>query len=116
MFDILNIPDLGRLEIIETYAYYDQPVLFSCKNSEAHLYLVVAADENAQSEIWLYAEVSAERLNLIRSGAIDLHDAFADSESGHLFQVRFAYDNPTSPPGGISGIKSDTRGYASNSG
>lgn len=97
MADILNIPDLGRLEIIEIYDYYDQPILFACKNAAGHLHLVVAADENDQHETWLYVRVSAERLNLIRSGTIDLHDAFANSENGHLFQVRFAYDNPTSP-------------------
>ena len=97
MADILNIPSLGRLEIVETYAYYDQPVLFSCKNSVGHLYLVVAADENDQYETWLYAKVSVERLTLVRSGAIDLHDAFADPEGGCLLQVRFPYDAPTSP-------------------
>ena len=97
MFDTRNIPSLGRLEIVETYAYYDQPVLFSCKNAAGHLYLVVAADENDQYETWLYAEVSVERLNLIRSGAIDLHDAFADPEGSRLFQVRSPYDTPASP-------------------
>ena len=97
MADILDISEFGKLEIIEIYDYYDQPILFACKNAAGHLYLVVAADENDQHETWLYVRVSAERLNLIRSGTIDLYDAFADSESGHLFQVRFAYDNPTSP-------------------
>ena len=97
MFDTLNIPGLGRLEILETYAYYDQPVLFSCKNSAGHLYLVVAADENDQDETWLYAPVSVERLNLIRSGTTDLHDAFADPEGNHLFQVKFPYNTTTSP-------------------
>ena len=97
MFDTRNIPSVGRLEIVETYAYYDQPVLFSCKNAKGHLYLVVAADENNQYETWLYAKVSVERLNLVRSGAIDLHDAFADPEGGRLLQVRFSYDAPTSP-------------------
>ena len=97
MFDTLNIPSLGRLEIVETYAYYDQPVLFSCKDSAGHLYLVVAADENDRYETWLYAGVSPERLTLIRSGTIDLHDAFADPEDGRLLQVRFSYDALTSP-------------------
>ena len=95
--DILNISDLGSLEIIEIYDYYDQPILFACKNTAGHLHLVVAADENDHYETWLYVRVSAERLNLIRSGTIDLHDAFADSENGHLLQVKFSYDNPTSP-------------------
>lgn len=97
MFDTLNIPSLGRLEIVETYAYYDQPVLFSCKNSVGHLYLVVAADEDEQYETWLYTRVSPERLTLIRSGTIDLHDAFADPEGGCLLQVRFSYSTPISP-------------------
>ena len=97
MFNTLNIPSLGRLEIVETYAYYDQPVLFSCKDSAGHLYLVVAADENDQYETWLYAKVSLERLNLVRSGAIDLHDAFADPEGGCLLQVRFSCGASTSP-------------------
>ena len=97
MADTLNISELGRLEIIEIYDYYDQPILFACKNAAGHLHLVVAADESDQHETWLYVRVSAERLNLIRSATIDLHDAFADSESGHLLQVKFSYDNPTSP-------------------
>lgn len=95
MFDTLNIPSLGRLEIVETYAYYDQPVLFSCKNAARHLYLVVAADENDQYETWLYTKVSIGRFNLVRSGAVNLHNAFADPEGGCLLQVRFSYDVPT---------------------
>ncbi len=97
MADILNISELGKLEIIEIYDYYDQPILFACKNTTGHLHLVVAADEDEQHETWLYVEVSLERLNLIRSGAIDLHDAFANPENHCLFQVRFPYDNPTLP-------------------
>lgn len=95
MDDLLNNPVLGRLEILETFEYYDQPVLFSCQNAAGHLYLVVAADENDRHDTWLYAGVSEERLNLIRSGAIDLHDAFADPEDGHLFQAIIPYDNQT---------------------
>ena len=93
MADILNIPILGKLKIVETYVYYDQPVLFSCKSAAGHLYFVVAADENDQYDTWLYAGVSLERLNHIRSGTIDLHDAFADPEEGFLFQVIAPYDN-----------------------
>lgn len=95
MADILNISELGRLEIVEVYDYYDQPILFSCKNAAGHLYLVVAADENDRHEIWLYAGISTERLNLIRSGAIDLHDAFAEPEAGFLLQVIVPYNDPT---------------------
>ena len=91
MDELLNLPALGRLEIVETYAYYDQPVLFSCRNAAGHFYLVVAADETDQNETWLYAGVSEERLKLIRSGAIDLHDAFADPEDGFLVRAVVPY-------------------------
>ena len=97
MADILNITGLGRLEIVETYVYYDQPVLFSCKSATGHLYLAVATDKNDERETWLYVGVSAKRLNLIRSGAIDLHDAFAEPEDGFLLQEIIPYDNQTQP-------------------
>ena len=46
-----------------------------------------------QDETWLYAGVSGERLNLIRSGQIDLHDAFAEPEAKSLVQVTVPYDD-----------------------
>ena len=97
MVDILNITGLGRLEIVETYVYYDQPLLFSCKSAADHLYLVVAADEDEQHETWLYVRVSVERLNLIRSGAIDLHDAFAKPEDGFLLQEIIPCEDQNQP-------------------
>ncbi len=95
MDDLLNNRVLGRLEILETFEYYDQPVLFSCRNAAGHLYLVVAADENEQNETWLYGAVSEGRLNCIRAGAIDLHHAFADPENGYLVQAIVPYDSQT---------------------
>ena len=92
MLDILNIPALGKLEIVEVYEYYDQPVLYACKNASGHFYLVVAAAEDDQFLTWLCVAVSTERLNLIRSGTIDLHDAFADSENPYAIQVRVPYE------------------------
>ena len=96
MLDILNIPELGKLEIVEIYEYYDQPVLYSCKNAAGHLYLVVAADENDKYVTWLCVAVSTKRLNLIRSGKIDLHDAFARSENAYTIKVRVPYDEHVS--------------------
>ena len=97
MADILNITGLGKLEIVETYVYYDQPVLFSCKSAAGHLYLGVAADKNDENETWLYVGISAERLNLVRSGAIDLHNAFAKPEDSFLLQEIVPYDDQTQP-------------------
>ena len=103
--NILNIPELGKLEIVEIYEYYDQPILYSCKNAAGHLYLVVAAAEDDQYLTWLCTAVSTERLNLIRSGEIDLHDAFADSENPYTIQVRVPYEEHASVQ--TDSIKSD---------
>ena len=97
IIDILDIPGLGKLKHVETYEYYDEPVLYCCQNAAGHLYLVVAAAANEQGEIWLFAGISDTRLARIRSGAIDLHDAFADPEDGSLLQVTAPYDDNTQP-------------------
>ena len=96
MVNILNIPELGKLEIVEVYEYYDQPVLYSCKNTMGHFYLVVAADEDDQYLTWLCAAVSTDRLNRIRSGRVDLHDAFVHPEGGYVVQVKVPYDEHAS--------------------
>ena len=96
MLDMLDIPELGKVEIVEVYEYYDQPVLYSCKNASGHFYLVVAAAEDAQFLTWLCVAISIERLNLIRSGKIDLHDAFADPENPYAIQVRVPYEEHAS--------------------
>ena len=96
MVNILNIPELGKLEIVEVYEYYDQPVLYSCKNAKGHFYLVVAADEDDQYLTWLCAAVSTDRLDWIRSGKVDLHDAFAHPESADVVQVKVPYNEQAS--------------------
>ena len=95
IIDTREIPGLGKLKHVETYAYYDEPVLYCCQNAAGHLYLVVAAAANEQGEIWLFTGVSDTRLARIRSGAIDLHDAFADPENGSLLQVTDPYNENT---------------------
>ena len=93
MSDILNIPELGELEIVEVYDYFNVPILFSCRNSVSHLYIVLFADHSPEYETWLYVEVSLTRLNLIRSGKVNLHDAFAKPEMGRLLKAMIPHSN-----------------------
>ena len=93
MSDILNIPELGELEIVEIYDYFNVPILFSCRNSASHLYIVIFADHLPEYEMWLYAEVSPMRLNLIRSGVVNLHDAFSKPEMGRLLKAMIPHSN-----------------------
>ena len=78
---------LGKLTILEVYEYYDQPVLFACRNAAQHTFLVVLLDETAQATTWLYVALSAERFQQVRTGAIDLHSAFKDAEDEIAYEV-----------------------------
>ena len=83
---------LGKLEPIEIYEFYDQPLLFSCRNASGDIFLVVSIDEDDDCETGLYVSMSPNRFNRICSGNIDLHDAFADAEYGTVFEVQTPYN------------------------
>ena len=89
-----DIPNLGIHKVVENYVHNDDPALFSCKDAAGHLYLVTVG-ENDQHKTWLRVGISNERFNLIRSGGIDLRNAFTDSENGNLFRIRVPHDDPT---------------------
>ena len=82
-----NILEIDKLEVIEVYDYYDFPLLFSCKNAAAQIYIAFIADELPEYEMWLYVEVSSTRFNLIRFGEIDLFDTFTKPEMDRLIKV-----------------------------
>ena len=78
---------LGKLEILEVYDYYDLPCLFSCKNVSEHIFLAILSELTKELAIWLYVPISSRRFENIRSGIIDLHDAFVKSEDGFVYKV-----------------------------
>ena len=78
---------LGKLEPIEVYEFYDKPILFSCRNASGSIFLAVSIAEGDESETWLYTQLSLNRFQSVRSGGIDLHDAFTQAEDGFVFKV-----------------------------
>jgi len=83
---------LGKLELTEVYEYYGKPLLFACRNASGTHYVAVQADEGGGIEKWLYMSISASRLQQVRSGVIDLHDAFMGAEDGFVFHVTMTDD------------------------
>lgn len=84
---------LGNLQTIEIYVYVDRPCLFSCRNATGHLFLAVWIDETEVDNLWLYVPVSESRFQAIRTGEVDLHDAFLGSEDGFVYQVQVSCDD-----------------------
>lgn len=78
---------MGNLEMVEVFEYYDGPQLFACRSQSGLLYLVVGVDSDELTETWLYVPVSKERLVYVRSGGMDLRTAFKTPEDGFLLVV-----------------------------
>lgn len=76
---------LGELEMTEVYIDYDGPRLFSCLSATDQRYLAVWSVEREDADGWLYLPVSHRRLDMIRSGATGLRDAYRQAESVVFF-------------------------------
>jgi hypothetical protein len=84
--------DLGNLDTIEIYSYYNGPRLFSCRNSAGNIYFALWVDEEDDFDLWLYVAISQQRFEEIRSGKIDLQNAFLKAEDRFAFEVKIFFD------------------------
>lgn len=85
---ILDTP-FGTLFLVEMYLHYDGPRLFSAISPTDNLFLITwFGQTDPGTDDWLLAPVSATRLEAIRSGHIDIHDAFRLVETGSLYLLR----------------------------
>jgi len=96
---------LENLTIIDVHVFYDCPRLFTCQNASGQLFLAVWFDETEEADLWLYVSLSPQRLATIRTGQIDLYDAFRAAENGWVYQVTTYYDERVSQ---IKAVSCDT--------
>lgn len=92
-----ELPYAGQLEVIEVYEYYDQPVLFAARDRLNTYYLATFADETEITEVWLYAPMSHGRFDAVRSGIVDLYQAFKGTETGKVLRVEYSLDSSNAP-------------------
>jgi hypothetical protein len=84
---------LGKLEIIEVYEYYDVPCLFACRNASEQIFLAVWASQTKEMGRWLYVPMSIGRFKRVRSGSMDIRDAFLTAEDGFVYEVIIPCDD-----------------------
>jgi len=84
---------LGDLELIEVYEYYDTPCLFSCRNVSGQIFLAILFEQEKRVEKWLYVSMSQRRLENIRAGLIDIRNAFLNSEDRFVYEVVISSDS-----------------------
>ncbi|WP_422836410.1 DUF6575 domain-containing protein [Aphanizomenon flos-aquae] len=63
------------------------PVYLAVKMLQDRFFFAVWIDETPDHKTWLYSPMSKGRLKNIRSGNIDLYDAFRKSEDGFIYQA-----------------------------
>lgn len=86
----------GNLVIDEVLSFYEFPRLYSL---HAELYpemrllaICVEEGDDGRSARFLYAAMSTERLSMVRSGGLDLAEAFRLASHGQLWEVNRAAD------------------------
>lgn len=82
-FAIVN--GIGKLVYRTVYAYYDEPLLFSCNSQTGSLYVLLrlASDEPD----WIAVEASSDRLHKLEINDIELRTFFTKPESGYVYRV-----------------------------
>lgn len=81
-------PALGTLRLDEVFEYYDGPVLFTARDQLDRTFLAVAVSGVDGSTDYLYVPLSDRRATAVRTGLIDLRDAFARPEGDRAYIVR----------------------------
>jgi hypothetical protein len=82
------LPDdtaLGELVLVESYEFYDRPLLFSCRNAADQFFLALLIEEEKDHDRWLLVPLSRSRLLDVRVGEDDLYNTFSRPESGHAW-------------------------------
>lgn len=91
MSNILKAGD-RELKFCESLIYYDGPLLSTFIDSEHNAYLVYWMDATKESNTWLVAAISEERLENYMGGKITLYDLLVEPLNGFLYRVVFDAD------------------------
>lgn len=87
MMPPVQTSELGCLNVIEIFDYYDFPRLFSCSNRSGQKYLAISVEDRDHESIFLYSPVSDYRYNLLLLAKLSLREPFSNPEDGFVYKV-----------------------------
>lgn len=85
--------EIFEFEEIDVFVYYDQPLLFSCRDKKGQMYMAVACDETEKDEKWLYVPITPETNKLAKEEKISFHDIFTKPEQDLIYLLIVPYDD-----------------------
>ncbi|PKN47818.1 MAG: hypothetical protein CVU59_01510 [Deltaproteobacteria bacterium HGW-Deltaproteobacteria-17] len=74
-----------RTTITEVFEFFDEPVLYSCRDERSQDYLVVLGRQSITTKTWFFAPMSRLRFHDALTGVLSLRDAFQKVEGGYIF-------------------------------
>lgn len=86
----MNLPvtrELGPLDIIEIYSYYDGPRLVSCKRPGGEVLLAVWIGGALGDSSWYVAPLTKLEFRELRFGRLELRTAFERTEAGFIWLI-----------------------------
>ncbi len=75
------------LSVLETLIWHDTPQLFVAKDLVGGFHLCLAVDNTGELPHYITVAISQARLQLLKTGKIDLYGVFANPEMGTWFQI-----------------------------
>ncbi len=92
----LDLEYLGKVWIDDIYVWYDEPLLFRCRNRFNHLFVVNCIDSTPSTAEYLFLPISKERLLRAENDEIDAFTVFTEPEDDVLWYVEHDYQSKNS--------------------
>lgn len=77
-------------ELVAVYEFFDEPVLYICKDATDHYLLIVLAVDEGDHKVWLGAPMSSQRFQQVHSEKMGPHEAFRSVEGDRLLEMTYS--------------------------
>ena len=80
-----KIEGFGELYYLKIYGFYEEPLMFSCRNQKGTKYLLLRLSDYQAK--WLATEVSDTCLDKLETGRIEMREPFLHPENGYSYII-----------------------------